>query len=528
MSGPKAFETCLVFLTACILMTENAGGVVKESSPHSSQYARHILELAEKNLENVDEPDTWLLQIFATARAAVGNTMDALQTLDLIGDGQSRSKALKWIARTLLDVGDITGALHVALHMEDLLERVRVLNNVAVAQESHGDAHGAATTLAQSVLAARESGELWIRNAGIADVAKSHAVIGDVAGALSTVSLIEGSRRRMETLRSITSILLKAKNVPGALWATEQFEDPEYRSSALSDIAVAQADTGDIAGARVTLLRTMRLIAKIEDPMSRANSLSSVVVAYARMDNMEQANAMLLRAFRFANDITNSMDRGTAWTRIVVARAMMGDVNAAFSAANANLSGTQLGSALNTIVMNLIEVGDIEEALEVSRRMVTLDDQVEQLWIIPTFNAIAMAQIRAGDEEGAGITFSEATRIAKYRDFARVRWIMLSMVATAQLSTGYVVEALQHAGAIGSTLLQPTKPTNALVTADQAGYDYIARVAMGRIFASAGRTKIRDVRRAVDVALNIDPSSSRAAVLAIIAIFIATTEHESA
>ena len=534
----RALTICFLVLSACILMIENAAGVVTESPPLSSLSVRSILALAEKEAESVGESEAWLLQIFAAARAAVGDTAEALQTVDLIADDHSRSKALKFVARSRLDVGDTTSALQVALLMEDVLRRVDVLNDIAVVQAERGDALGAATTLAQCMLAVRESDDPSSPDCVFADVAKSRATIGDVAGALSTASLIERAYDRKETVDTIISILLKQRNFRGAFWGIEQLDDPQYRSRRLSDVAVAQAGMGDLAGAAVTLFRAMHVVDNIDDPVYRTMSLSDIAVAYATMDNTEEARATLIRAGVLAGAIGDHEDRGKAWKSIAVAHAKMGDISGALSTANASLEDPQLSSTLHAIGMSLydmvvarVEMGDIEKALEVGRGVTF--DQWARYWRMHALSAIAMAQVRAGDEEGAGKTFSEATGIAKNEDFAPMRLVMLSLVAAAQISAGYFAEGLQHAGDVGRAL----QSTNALVTenqspadgstANQSGYDYIGRGAMDQIFGSFGRMRIRDVQRAVDAALNIDAVSSRAALLAIIAVLVATTEHES-
>ena len=219
-----------------------------------------------------------------------------------------RNSALRAIAATQAKAGDIAEALRTAGKIDNAHLRTEILRDIAVTQAKAGDIAEALQTVEKI-----DRGSVATRAGALRDIAAAQAEDGDIAEALRTVEKIDqvlvGIRNRalrdlaaahlLETraraLRDIAATQAKAGDIAEALRTVEKIDRLyvptrnralrdiaaahllETRARALSAIATAQAEAGDI----VEALQTAE---KIDEASKRAVLLSAIAAALAKTE----------------------------------------------------------------------------------------------------------------------------------------------------------------------------------------------------------------------------------------------------
>ena len=239
-----------------------------------------------------------------------------------------------------------------------------------------------------------------------------------------------------------------------ALRETEKIDDASYgvRAEALSAIAAAQAEVGDIAGALQTAGKIDYASAgKIDYAASLARALSAIAAAQAEAGD-------IAGALQTAGKIGDAHHRAEALSSIAAAQAEAGDkAGARATAAEAlqiaeKITAGFLGTmALIDIAAMQAEAGDIAGALQTAGKIGDAHYRAEAL------SSIAAAQAEAGDKTGARATLAEALQTAGKIDYAVFLAGALSAIAATQAEAGdkagaraTLSEALQTAGKIGN------------------------------------------------------------------------------
>lgn len=141
----------------------------------------------------------------------------------------------------------------------------------------------------------------------------------------------------MRTLRSCTwflgLVLSLAVSIPGAVDRAWAFDSPVTaavdRAVALSKVAAAQAEAGDMAGARETAALALETAKSITVAQRRAQALSAVASAQAKAGD-------IAGALETASSITDIYYRALALVEVAQAQAELGDPAARQTAALAS------------------------------------------------------------------------------------------------------------------------------------------------------------------------------------------------
>ncbi|MBL6928666.1 MAG: caspase family protein [Rhodospirillales bacterium] len=210
-----------------------------------------------------------------TAQFKIEGVEESLRLANRITDRDYRSWAFVHIASQQAEGGDIDAALHTLGRAEEKF-RSNNLANIARLQAKAGDMEGARRNMDDAIRFTRNKSDDYFGGAfELAAIATNQAKMGDIAGARATmniassiVSSLEETRREPARAR-LAGVQVWVGVVEGAFNMAYSLSDEDYRNSALSHIAVAQAESGAVEESR----RTVNLIQKND---TRHGALTSI------------------------------------------------------------------------------------------------------------------------------------------------------------------------------------------------------------------------------------------------------------
>ena len=237
--------------------------------------------------------------------------------------------------------------------------RVEALARIAVEQSVAGDTAGAVETIALALEVAEAIADEGDRSEALVHVVWAQAVTGDAAGAFATAEATTDDGDRMRALARAALVFLDAGakadavqavtrlagavvnnsnpngsdhlnmavtawlqamtwDAIGALEAAEAIADNEVRAGTLLAVAVAQAETGDLAGAKGTIARALEAVAAMASADDRDKFLTAAAWVQAYVgdigDGLETAEA-----------VSRLELRALALSLVATVRARMGD-----------------------------------------------------------------------------------------------------------------------------------------------------------------------------------------------------------
>ncbi len=385
-----------------------------------------------------------------TARRAIAcQLIDAARKdVRLISKAEDKAAAYLTIAAAQAKAGDATGARKsleeataaaVGILQED--KRTSADTDIMLALAECGQVAKAKAMAATIRDAARMA-------AAYSRIARAEANRGDKAGARQTLELAKSSATRIseEWYRLLADVDIaigqaEAGDVAAAKAIAENLTMPAAKGSAYRAIAKAQAKLGDLAAAKASA-------ALIDDGplgrLERAFAYTDIAEVQAEAGDAAGANATVTL-------VDGEGWRVMAFTRIAVALIRAGDkVKALHTIELLKASAAKINSPFDSCVAYLSiaeaqasggDVANANESLALARRIAAgVDREREKVSVYPH---IALVQARTGDLAGAKATAAQITdesaRKAAYR-----------AIAIAQAETGAVAEAIDLCAGVTS------------------------------------------------------------------------------
>jgi serine protease Do len=277
--------------------------------------------------------------------AKAGNIDRALEVAHSIPDktecADCNHYALRYIAEALAKAGNLDLALDVVRSLENITDKVWVLQDIAAVVAEAGNAQAIEKILKETRQVAHsiEAGEPEVSN-------------------------------KVWALRFRGTVLAKAGNVQEgerilkqALEVARSIEDPAHRDTALWNIATAFIEAGRIEHA----LDLVRALESIEShASSKAWSLRNIAGALAEVGNIQQAENVLKQALEMADSIDETIPRSQARRGIVEVLAEAGKIEQALDIAHSIEEKLHRDSALSDIASELANRGHIDRALDIA------------------------------------------------------------------------------------------------------------------------------------------------------------------
>jgi hypothetical protein len=268
----------------------------------------------------------------AAAQAKTGDLDAANASIDAIPDAETKCLACQYVAQALARAGNISDAQTYSARTNGI-SRARADGAIAVAQGASGDFHDA-VSLANSLGDASEQVEALSR------IARSQAKSGDLDGAKHTIALARQAVRNVPdwlaptAYGEIAMALVRVGDLEGARDMERVDQNVVTRQ-----IAIAQAETGDIAGAKAT-------IEQITDSFSLACANVALAMAWSRAGRPSGADDAMDAARYSAGSISDASDAANAVEQICSAQAKLGDPSSAADWARSQQDGFAASSGL--------------------------------------------------------------------------------------------------------------------------------------------------------------------------------------
>jgi hypothetical protein len=278
-----------------------------------------------------------LIQI-AAAWAKVGDREAALQIVNSLGIWKEH--ALQTVARAQAQVGDVKGALQTVQELRMDPTKAQALAAIALVQANAGDRDGARGTLKEAQQLARTMPKPRLPRGVARD------------------TVVMGSDLVWEQLAIAQA---RVRDIDGALQAAGNLDPPRLKVHALTEIATAQAEGGDVMSALRTFGQARQTVDSL--PASR-------------------------------NPRDPDQDKHVALWRIALARAKIGDIPGALQTVEAIREANWKWRTLREIAALRARRGDVEGARQMAE---TIGHQTSKAFAL---REIAQAQAEAGDAQG--------------------------------------------------------------------------------------------------------------------------------
>ena len=462
------------------------------------QAARQTLADALKTTQEIGNAKdrTQALRSIADAQAKAGNRqaarqtlVDALKTAQEIDEAGSRAQALRdiadaqaTIADALAKAGNVAEALKTAQEIEHAQAHAWTLRHIAVALAKAGN-------MTETLKIAQKIVHVENRIVALSDIAATLAETGKVTEALKIAQEMDQPGAHAYVSRYIAGGLAKAGNVTEALKITQTIPGGlTLRGEALREIATALEKIEDRQTARQLLTDAVKAAQEIIFESDRAETLSDIADAQAKTGDLQAAKQtrqsaiqMWMDALKTDQEMGNASTRTWSLTRIADAQAKAGDATGALETAQKIENARDRAKVLQDIADAQAKAGDATDALETAQKIENAGDRAE------TLSDIADTQVKAGDLQAARQTWEDAIKAAqKIADTQfRTRAQVLRQITNTQAKAGDVGNALKTTQKIEDVLVRAWALGNIATAQAKAGDRLATRRTFAAIFSAA-------------------------------------------
>lgn len=287
------------------------------------------------------------------------------------------------------------------------------------------NSNGSETTVGQRFLdqayqAASNIQDTRARAEAFHAIAVEQAEQGYIVEALQTAKTIEIETVKDHAVRLIAGVQAK-QDVQAALSITGNITIVTEREKALQEIALVQANAGDMKGAFVT-------VETVKDRFIQEDTLHGIAVAQAKAGSIKAA-------LKTANAIKNETIMLRTLESIAVLRAKSGDFKGAMRAANNIKNEIGKFGVLGDIAALRVKTGSLKEANKIAS---SIPDEAARDDVL---RRIAVAQAETSD-------FGSALKTIASLQYDETREHSLHDVAVIQAISGDVKGALETAGGL--------------------------------------------------------------------------------
>ena len=303
------------------------------------------------------------LRDIAEAQAISGLNEKAMAAADIISEPVKQSEALAAIADIQVKRGDFDAAKTTARHLletldnfSDPLKRVSFQARAAVIFAQASDSPQATDILNKTEAFARQT--IGDKNLGVAlrHVANAFAETEQLAQALIILDDVSEKSNRTPVLITAATKQALAGDAAAALATAKNIDEVRFRAVVLGQIALTQAEKGDLPAAEVTLEMALAAIKKIQLPYARSYAVSRVALATAGIGKLPDAKvkspSIFKKAVESAEEIDDNQLRAHTLWAIAAEQIRAGDDKGAQrTKASANQATGKIKSTLSRVWM---------------------------------------------------------------------------------------------------------------------------------------------------------------------------------
>lgn len=328
-------------------------------------------------IDDGEQRDWVLLHLVGTlARAGWEDTAWVL--VRRIGDPRTQISGVRDIAAALAEAGAGDRATDLAAQVPLARPRAEAWIAIALAAHGAGDSErlGVAIAAARQAIGQIDEGHqrvaLLARVAPLAAV--GDAVSRDIAMAMDLAARLAPGSDRDLAMGHIATAQAALGDLDGALGTITAIADDRRRGATLLRVALAAADAG-------AWDRAMALPAKIAEPRYRAVALARLAARLAGLGRMDQATQVLEQAEAAMKAVTSPFARDYGIAVITEAWLALGNVDEARRAADGIGAGPIRARTLDTLAAALSSDGVRGDAArkEAAKAVAEIIDPVERL-----------------------------------------------------------------------------------------------------------------------------------------------------
>lgn len=274
-----------------------------------------------------------------------------------------KNEALKMIAIVQAESGDLRGAKETANGIRDWLTKEEALRAIAIAQAESGDINGAKETVEL----------LSLKVSALKEIARIQTRRNDIKGAKETANQIPSLKD--EVFGEIAEAQVQNEDIRGAKETVGEIA-LDMLSKALALKKIAQAESGEEA--RETFRQAIRAANQIEEFFSvNAVVLRRIAKAQAESGDVPGAKETLSQARAFANEMQNGSGKVSVLCQIAQTQVDCGELNDLFAPAIAVAeqmeNGVEKAKAFKEIVDYLVEEEEISRVIEIAKKIENAD-----------------------------------------------------------------------------------------------------------------------------------------------------------
>ena len=281
--------------------------------------------------------------------------------------------------------------------------------------------------------------ELWEQEL----ISLAHLSLGDTAEAFRHVGYIESYGIREAMHRRISDWLAQRRNYSAALEATLRIDTVRERIDALNHIAVLQTTSRFEQEAQVTFGKAIQTAQDILDTMERNDAFGDIAVAQANAGDLNAALNTIaqIEVGQERDDVPSFRDSVLFY--VVTALTEAGDLELAERASEQLRHAGMRASSLSAVAVAYAEAGQEAEAVAILKRAISVADDIKGKK--NKFNALShlsVAQYRLGDGEKAERTLEAMLEEVHKIDDLEIQDFAWINIASATAAMGNISEAL--------------------------------------------------------------------------------------
>jgi tetratricopeptide (TPR) repeat protein len=334
-------------------------------------------------------------------------------------------------------------ALQEANSIDKSFSRAAGFREIGKAQAEAGDLSAAKQSFAAAIKAASGIGGTLrsVRDNILSGISTAQAEAGDIAGGLQTAYGIHDVLLRVQALRSIAKMQAKVRYEEAAKQTFAAAIDAAgSHAYTLSNIAIEQAEAGDIAGG----LQTAR---DIHDVEQRISALYYIAKGQAEAGDLRAARRIAdsANALEKAHDIaSSSWGRDSYLEEVATVQAEAGNIAAALSTVRNHDDGFLDSYFQNKMLRQLVteHAKTTDDIALITQAAHTIEDARFRATVL---GDIAEKQAALGGRQGSRQTFTTALKAAHDINDAWDRSWALKDIAVTQAKAGDIAGALELA-----------------------------------------------------------------------------------
>ena len=375
------------------------------------------LDAALRQVHMLNDAADWQLSALAIAYAELGNTIQALKSASLIQNASANGQVYRSIVDQLAKRSQFHKAIDVATRINDALERTKAFPAIARMVSDAGND-------AEYVESMKSALNQQVHEAhSLSDPLNRGDALTEIAVAQAEIGDVEGALETASRIRETN---------PASLEYLQEIMTPDsfiasQLNNAISRIVDTRVFAADFSGAR-------QIVQALKDPIFESTELSRIAIVQAKLSDYVGARDTIRVAVRTLSDVARDV-RDVPLRAIALALARMGEISEALNHANSMEFDHARDLTIKEVVAMSITAKDFAGAEQAAQHFSRVGQRVRAL------GDIAVAKADLGEHKQARNALDYAMQLASSTGMLRDQVEAWCQVSIAQAKLGNAVGA---------------------------------------------------------------------------------------